>query len=260
MTVDALLRRLLEWREVHGLTQQQVTEQLAVPHLALEAPRVRPQCRHGVHVGARRVARQPRYRKLIRVPCPSSFHRSAKIPPSRPLASPRSLNQCWSRRQRRHGAQTGSRPGAAEVAGAAAPGWLSGTGVPAPHAAVPAQDQAVLDLGGRLEVVVPAEVRDRLPAEFHERYDALFRSVPLPRSSGSTTSSPWGTDSRRGYGGTADVVNLAREGGLPVDRIWPAGARQTDATGAPSCPVCVTPVRPGRLVRRAPSRPSGRLS
>ena len=36
----------------------------------------------------------------------------------------------------------------------------------------------------------------------------------------------WDGKPARGYGGTADVVACARENGVPVRVIWPAGARR----------------------------------
>jgi hypothetical protein len=34
----------------------------------------------------------------------------------------------------------------------------------------------------------------------------------------------WDGQPARGYGGTADVVNAARDQGIPVTIVWPAGA------------------------------------
>jgi hypothetical protein len=36
----------------------------------------------------------------------------------------------------------------------------------------------------------------------------------------------WDGRPARGYGGTADVVARARDSGIPVRVIWPAGARR----------------------------------
>ena len=105
--------------------------------------------------------------------------------------------------------------------------------------------QAVLDLGGQIETVVPAEkYRDSLPAEARADYDRLLaRSVavhPMP----FTESTPeaymaasefmiglagelwavWDGEPARGYGGTADVVAYAWDHGKPVEVIWPPGA------------------------------------
>lgn len=105
--------------------------------------------------------------------------------------------------------------------------------------------RAVLDLGGHLEVVVPAEqYRDRLPVEAHADYDELIaRATAVHRMDAveSTSSAHqaasvemlkrvdrlfavWDGQPSRSYGGTADVVAAAHELGLPVTVIWPAGA------------------------------------
>ncbi|GGM75780.1 hypothetical protein GCM10010106_22850 [Thermopolyspora flexuosa] len=107
--------------------------------------------------------------------------------------------------------------------------------------------RAVVDLGGALEVVVPARrYRDGLPAESHPEYDALLRrAVRVHRLDfvESTSESHmeagrfmldkadelyavWDGKPARGYGGTADVVAEARARGLPVRVIWPEGARR----------------------------------
>lgn len=107
--------------------------------------------------------------------------------------------------------------------------------------------RAVLDAGGRLEVVVPAEkYRDGLPADSLTAYDEL-----LARASGthrlsyteSTSESHmdasrrmlgyadqliavWDGQPARGYGGTADVVKAARDLNVRVTIVWPDGARR----------------------------------
>ncbi|MFC5822730.1 hypothetical protein [Nonomuraea insulae] len=107
--------------------------------------------------------------------------------------------------------------------------------------------QAVLDLGGELEVVVPAkEYRDGLPSECHAAYDELSsRAVRTHRldfvastSESHMTASTrmisdadvlfavWDGQPARGYGGTADVVGEARRREVPVRVIWPDGARR----------------------------------
>jgi hypothetical protein len=107
--------------------------------------------------------------------------------------------------------------------------------------------RAVLDLGGDIEVVVPAEkYRDGLPAQAHASYDRLLaRAVNVQRLP-FTESTPqahmaasklmineadelcavWDGQPARGYGGTADVVAYARERGVPVQVIWPDGAQR----------------------------------
>lgn len=105
--------------------------------------------------------------------------------------------------------------------------------------------QAVLDLGGRLEVVVPAaKYRDGLPPEAWTTYDRLISAataVHRLEHIESTAESHmdasaymlrdadllfavWDGEPARGFGGTADVVTHARSIGLPVTVIWPIGA------------------------------------
>lgn len=107
--------------------------------------------------------------------------------------------------------------------------------------------RAVLDVGGVLEVVIPArQYRDGLPAECHADYDTLLGRASAVRELAFTESTSeshmeasramlagvdellaiWDGQPARGYGGTADVVALAREHGLPVHVIWPEGARR----------------------------------
>lgn len=107
--------------------------------------------------------------------------------------------------------------------------------------------RAVLDLGGRLEVVVPAkEYRDGLPAEHHPTYDRLFavasavHRLPFKESTSEAHMAAsehmldladqlfavWDGLPARGYGGTADVVTAAQTKGLPVVVIWPEGAHR----------------------------------
>jgi hypothetical protein len=106
---------------------------------------------------------------------------------------------------------------------------------------------AVTDLGGALEVVIPAaEYREGLPADSHARYDDLFAQAATVRRLSFTESTSesymaasklmvdaadelyavWDGKPARGYGGTADVVAYARERGLPVRVIWPDGAKR----------------------------------
>ncbi|WP_231104766.1 hypothetical protein [Haloechinothrix halophila] len=105
--------------------------------------------------------------------------------------------------------------------------------------------RAVLDAGGELVVIVPAEqYRDGLPAEHHPTYDALFNHaadvIRLDHTASTSNAhmaasvrmideadellAVWDGQPARGYGGTADVVNAARERALPVTVIWPNGA------------------------------------
>jgi hypothetical protein len=105
--------------------------------------------------------------------------------------------------------------------------------------------RAVLDHGGRLEVVVPAErYRAGLPVGHHPTYDRLLLAatavhrLPFRESSSQAHMAAsermldladelyavWDGLPARGFGGTADVVSAARRRGLPVTVIWPAGA------------------------------------
>jgi hypothetical protein len=105
--------------------------------------------------------------------------------------------------------------------------------------------RAVLDAGGSLEVIVPAtKYRDGLPPESHAEYDRLIeraRSVERLDHLDSTQQAHmdasrvmleradmllavWDGKPARGYGGTADVVQLARDMRKPVVVVWPEGA------------------------------------
>lgn len=105
--------------------------------------------------------------------------------------------------------------------------------------------RAIVDLGGVLEVVVPAvRYRDALPERAHAEYDdllSLAATVHRLDHEESTSESHmdasiqmlkqadrlfavWDGLPARSFGGTADVVDYARDIGLPVTVIWPAGA------------------------------------
>lgn len=107
--------------------------------------------------------------------------------------------------------------------------------------------RAVLDLGGELEAVVPAaRYRDGLPAEAHNGYDELLsRASRIHRLAHEESTAQshmdasiemlkeadhlfavWDGLPARAFGGTADVVEHAREAGVPVTIIWPEGARR----------------------------------
>lgn len=107
--------------------------------------------------------------------------------------------------------------------------------------------RAVLDAGGKLEVVVPAaRYRDALPEEAHQEYDELLaRAVAVHRLDHVESTSEshmdasiemlkradllfavWDRQPARSFGGTADVVAHAREIGVPIIVIWPEGARR----------------------------------
>jgi hypothetical protein len=108
--------------------------------------------------------------------------------------------------------------------------------------------KAVLDLGGKLEVVVPArEYRAGLPPETHNLYDELLATATKVHELDFTESTEdahmaasvailidadrlfavWDGQPARGYGGTADVVAYAKKQGTPVSVIWPDGATRS---------------------------------
>jgi len=105
--------------------------------------------------------------------------------------------------------------------------------------------RAILDLGGKLEAVIPAaQYRDRLPDEAKPEYDELFaHAVAVHRCDFNESTAEahmaasigmvekadllfavWDGEPARSYGGTADVVAYARKHGTPVTVIWPKGA------------------------------------
>ena len=105
--------------------------------------------------------------------------------------------------------------------------------------------QAVLDLGGRLEVVLPApDYRTKIKPDNLARYDTLLAAADSVQVMPFDTSrresylaaseyllahvdelvAVWDGGPSGGLGGTADVVSAARERGLPVQVIWPPGA------------------------------------
>jgi hypothetical protein len=105
--------------------------------------------------------------------------------------------------------------------------------------------RTVLDLGGTLEVVVPAEqYRDGLDPDERHGYDELFAKakhverLPFVESTeqahlaaGQTVVdrsqrlvAVWDGKPARGVGGTADIVSYARQKRVPVTVLWPDGA------------------------------------
>jgi hypothetical protein len=113
--------------------------------------------------------------------------------------------------------------------------------------------RAIADLGGRLEVVIPAErYRDGLPEAARPGFDELVALATgvhrMPFREPSEWSymaagkflidhadrlyAVWDGKPARGYGGTADVVGYARERGIPVHVIWPDGAERDPADDA----------------------------
>jgi hypothetical protein len=109
--------------------------------------------------------------------------------------------------------------------------------------------QAVLDLGGKLEVIIPADdyretkVSPDRAAQFDElmRRATAVRALPFAQanrdayeaanhalvSSCDTLFAVW--DGERGVdkGSTASVVEYARSSGVLVEVIWPDGARRS---------------------------------
>ncbi|GAB3433628.1 hypothetical protein [Actinophytocola sediminis] len=104
---------------------------------------------------------------------------------------------------------------------------------------------AVLDNGGALHVIVPAQkYREGLPADHHATYDVLIVKAAEVIRLGHVESDSdahmdaslrmvadadellavWDGQPARGYGGTADVVDAARDRGIPVTIVWPEGA------------------------------------
>lgn len=104
--------------------------------------------------------------------------------------------------------------------------------------------QVVIDLGGALEVVVPAQkYRDALPDAHKPLYDQLLARAANVRERAFVESDSqahmaasvdmlidadllvavWDGQPARGFGGTADVVNHARQQNIPVLVIWPEG-------------------------------------
>lgn len=105
--------------------------------------------------------------------------------------------------------------------------------------------RAILDHRGTLHVIVPArKYRDRLPGEHHATYDALIaEAAEITRLDHVESDADahmdaslhmlvdadellavWDGQPARGYGGTADVVDAARDQGVPITVVWPAGA------------------------------------
>lgn len=104
----------------------------------------------------------------------------------------------------------------------------------------------VLELGGAVEVVLPAaDYRERkVKPDNAAEFDRLIASaaavhtMPLPTSNREACLAAsehvmanvtqliavWDGNPPDGAGGTGDVVRTARERGLPVTVIWPAGA------------------------------------
>ena len=135
--------------------------------------------------------------------------------------------------------------------------------------------RAITDLGGTLDVVIPAAgYRAGLPADSHPEYDALLaqaaavRRLPFTESTSESHMAAsrlmideadelyavWDGKPARGCGGTADVVAYARE---PVSRYVSSG--QT-ARSAASNPASLRYTRGLHEVRRRASNSAGHMS
>ncbi|WP_406196178.1 hypothetical protein OH807_09155 [Kitasatospora sp. NBC_01560] len=107
--------------------------------------------------------------------------------------------------------------------------------------------EVALERGARLEVVVPADrYRDGLPDWHHPTYDLLLSGAAAVHRTGRVESDEaahmaasellvqqvdkllavWDSLPARGFGGTADVVAYARRLAVPVEVLWPEGARR----------------------------------
>ncbi|QBI54156.1 hypothetical protein [Streptomonospora litoralis] len=105
--------------------------------------------------------------------------------------------------------------------------------------------RAVLDAGGALEAVVPAErYREGLPEHHRAAYDDLLAAAVLVHRLPHVESTSqahleagrhmvehcdelvavWDGRPPRGPGGTADIVGYAREQDRHVTVVWPSGA------------------------------------
>jgi len=105
--------------------------------------------------------------------------------------------------------------------------------------------QAVVDLCGTLEVIVPAAAyRAGLPEQAQSSYDDLLRQandvyqLDFRESTAEAHMAAgrelvnrsdvllavWDGQPARGFGGTADIVTYARSRMVPVHVIWPAGS------------------------------------
>jgi hypothetical protein len=107
--------------------------------------------------------------------------------------------------------------------------------------------QLVLDLGGRLEAVIPASDYDQIPDPVSSaRYQGLLGRADSVHRMPFATSGPdaylaaskdlirrsdfviavWDGEPPDGRGGTADAVEFARCCGRHVVVVWPAGAER----------------------------------
>jgi hypothetical protein len=109
--------------------------------------------------------------------------------------------------------------------------------------------RAVLDLGGRLEVLVPAENyrAKKVPPDDAPQFDELLRRaddvrvLPFPEANGEAYEAAnqamvsvsdrvlavWDGQHGAAKGSTASVVEYARAKGVPVEVIWPDGVERS---------------------------------
>ncbi len=109
--------------------------------------------------------------------------------------------------------------------------------------------QAVLDLGGKLEVILPAANyrKHKVKPDHAPQFDELVskattvRVMPFPKanraayeatnevlvSSCNTLFAVWDGQLGVDKGSTASVVTYARSRGVPVEVIWPEGASRS---------------------------------
>lgn len=109
-------------------------------------------------------------------------------------------------------------------------------------------DDLVLQRGSRLEVIIPAvdyrseRVRPADRSRFDQLHDAADSVAVLPFATSDRTAyeaanalllstidrlvAVWDGEGATDRGGTASVVMAARRRGLPVDVVWPEGARR----------------------------------
>lgn len=108
--------------------------------------------------------------------------------------------------------------------------------------------RVVLDLGGAIDVVLPAadyrerKVKPDNAAEFDELLGkaATVHTMPFAESNREAYMAAsehilstvdalvavWDGGPSGGYGGTADVVDAARGRGIPITVVWPPGAER----------------------------------
>jgi hypothetical protein len=122
--------------------------------------------------------------------------------------------------------------------------------------------RTVLDLGGTLEVVVPAEqYRDGLDPDEQHGYDELVAKaehverLPFVESTelahlaagqavvdrSERLVAVWDGKPARGTGGTADIVSYAHQKGVPVAVLWPESATRESGIPLPRTSRALSP-------------------